>query len=57
MEYCVAVKRIDIKSGDSSWSERDGDQKDYLSANTECDVEGLTIGAYTVKNCMNTTAE
>ena len=54
----MAVKPISISSGDRKWTERSsGERKEYLSADAECDVEGLTIAAYTVKNCLNTTIE
>ena len=55
MEYCVAVKPISVSSGDSQWAERGGDHKEYKSADAECDSSGLTIAAFTVNDCMNTT--
>ena len=57
MEYCVEIKDVNIASGDRPWREKSGAKLIYKSADTECDAEGLTIGAYTVQDCKNTTEE
>ena len=55
MEYCLPVVN---KAGDNTEDLKSSNSKKaYKSVDVQCTIQGMTISAYTVDDCMNTTAD
>ena len=47
---------IESKDGKEDFEQNGSEKKSFKSVDVQCTIQGMTISAYTVDDCMNTTA-